>query len=133
MIFERLDAASQPDEAAAAFENFLSGLPAGVQLFALFEANPQLIDLIIDIVGSAPALAEHLGRNSAVLDAVLGGDFFADWPGLGELRADLAKAMAAVDGYEGKLDTARRFMKEWHLVFCKPFQDIEFCFRPWLR
>ncbi len=40
----------------------------GVQLFSLFEANPQLIDLIVDICGTAPALSAYLSRNSAVLD-----------------------------------------------------------------
>ncbi len=59
------------------FDGFLAGLPAGVQLFSLFEANPQLIDLIVDIAATAPALAHYLSRNAGVFDAVIGGDFFA--------------------------------------------------------
>jgi glutamate-ammonia-ligase adenylyltransferase len=38
-----------------ALDGFLSGLPSGVQIFSLFEANPPLVDLIIDIAGTAPA------------------------------------------------------------------------------
>ena len=49
-ILRRLRAAEKPQEAVLAFDGFLSGLPAGVQLFALFEAYPKLIDLLIDIV-----------------------------------------------------------------------------------
>ena len=50
-------------------------------MFSLFEANPQLIDLLVDIVGTAPVLAQYLSRNAGVFDAVIAGDFFADWPG----------------------------------------------------
>ena len=33
-----------------ALDGFLAGLPAGVQIFALFEANPTLVELIVFIV-----------------------------------------------------------------------------------
>lgn len=114
LVLRRLDRAPNPDEALHAFDGFLSGLPAGVQLFSLFEANPQLIDLIVDILATAPALGRHLARNSSVLDAVIGGDFFAAWPGLEALRADLSEVMSEVGDYERKLDAARRWAKEWH-------------------
>ena len=55
------------------FDRFMAGLPAGVQLFSLFEANPQLIDLIAEICAVAPSLAQHLAGHSRVLDAVLDG------------------------------------------------------------
>ncbi|MFO7757388.1 MAG: glutamine-synthetase adenylyltransferase, partial [Roseovarius sp.] len=42
-ILNRLARTAQPDEALLAFDGFLAGLPAGVQVFSLFEANPQLI------------------------------------------------------------------------------------------
>ena len=97
-----------------AFDGFLSGLPAGVQLFSLFEANPQLIDLLIDIVGTAPALARHLSRNAQVFDAVLAGSFFADWPGVEALCAALGDVLSRESDYENKLDATRRWAKEWH-------------------
>ncbi len=113
-LLARLQKAANPAEALAQFDGFLSGLPAGVQLFSLFEANPQLIDLIIDICTTTPALARHLSRNSQVLDAVLGGTFFEPWPAGATLERELATKLAAVDDYERKLDTARRWKKEWH-------------------
>jgi glutamate-ammonia-ligase adenylyltransferase len=97
-----------------AFDGFLAGLPAGVQIFALFEANPQLVDLIVDIAATSPALALYLSRNGGVLDAVIGGSFFAAWPSLGELTAGLSAHLADIPDYERKLDGARRWMKEWH-------------------
>jgi len=113
-IMARLQKAGQPLEALVQFDGFLAGLPAGVQLFSLFEANPQLIDLIIDICATAPALARHLSRHSQVLDAVLGGSFFEDWPGAEALEQELSAVLAALDDYEHKLDAARRWNKEWH-------------------
>lgn len=113
-ILTRLNAAAQPDEAFAAFDGFLAGLPAGVQLFSMFEANPQLLDLIIDIATTAPQLAQHLSRNSGVLDAVIGGAFFGPWPGVDGLSDSLSHSLNTVEGYEGKLDVVRRWAKEWH-------------------
>ncbi|NOD29235.1 glutamine-synthetase adenylyltransferase [Ruegeria atlantica] len=113
-LLSRLAKTAKPDEALLALDGFLAGLPAGVQLFSLFEANPQLIDLLIDIVGTSHALASHLSRNASVFDAVIGGSFFADWPGQEALQAELTQALSEETDYETQLDLARRWCKEWH-------------------
>ncbi|MEP3333880.1 glutamine-synthetase adenylyltransferase [Sedimentitalea sp.] len=113
-LLARLGRTSKPEEALIALDGFLSGLPAGVQLFSLFEANTQLIDLLVDIVGTSPALAGHLSRNAGVFDAVIGGDFFSDWPGIDALEAELTRLLRDELDYETQLDTARRWNKEWH-------------------
>ncbi|MCV2880901.1 bifunctional [glutamine synthetase] adenylyltransferase/[glutamine synthetase]-adenylyl-L-tyrosine phosphorylase [Actibacterium sp. XHP0104] len=113
-ILTRLQKAAKPDEALAAFDGFLEGLPAGVQIFSLFQANPQLIDLIVNIAATAPELARYLSRNAGVLDAVIGGDFFADWPGVEALTEDLTGQLSVLGDYEKELDAARRWNKEWH-------------------
>ncbi|MCV6594594.1 MAG: glutamine-synthetase adenylyltransferase [Silicimonas sp.] len=112
-LSKRLAAATHPDEALSNFDGFLKGLPAGVQLFSLFEANPQLLDLVVDIVDTAPALGRHLARNAQVFDAVLGGQFFADWPGQAALLAELTGKLTALDDYEKKLDLTRIWTREW--------------------
>ncbi|WP_170325233.1 glutamine-synthetase adenylyltransferase [Ruegeria arenilitoris] len=113
-LLSRLSKTAKPDEALQALDGFLSGLPAGVQLFSLFEANPHLIDLLVDIVGTSHALAGHLSRNAAVFDAVIGGSFFDDWPGQAALQAELSQALEQEADYETQLDYARRWCKEWH-------------------
>lgn len=118
-LLSRMARSGHPDEALSRFDGFLSGLPAGVQIFSLFEANPQLIDLLADICGSAPGLAAYLTHHPAVLDAVLGGSFFSPWPGAAGLRADLERVLQAAlngpgGGYEAALDGARRWAHEWH-------------------
>jgi [glutamine synthetase] adenylyltransferase / [glutamine synthetase]-adenylyl-L-tyrosine phosphorylase len=113
-LLRELSRAANPDEALVALDGFLAGLPAGVQIFALFEANPTLIELIVDIAGSAPALARYLSRNASVLDGVIGGSFWGDWPGMAGLRGDLTSRLGLAGDYEARLDMARRWMKEWH-------------------
>ncbi|AFO87868.1 glutamine-synthetase adenylyltransferase [Phaeobacter inhibens] len=113
-LLARLSRTAQPAEALVALDGFLAGLPAGVQLFSLFEANPQLIDLLIDIVGTSGTLASYLSRNSSVFDAVIGGSFFDDWPGREALGQLLAAALAQEEDYETQLDATRRWCKEWH-------------------
>ena len=113
-VLTRLMRAANPAEALLPFDCFLKGLSTGVQLFSLFEANPQLIDLIVDVCGTAPGLASYLSRNAGVLDAVIGGSFFAPWPGAAALTTMLAAQLADLPDYEHQLDEARRWVKEWH-------------------
>jgi glutamate-ammonia-ligase adenylyltransferase len=80
----------------------------------LLKANPQLADLLIDIVTTSPMLADHLARNSGVFDAVIGGDFFSDWPGQEALTQMLATSLDGEADYEARLDGTRRWAREWH-------------------
>lgn len=112
-LLHRLTQSTRPEEALTNFDGFLRGLPAGVQIFSLFEANPSLIDLLADICATAPGLATYLSRHSGVLDAVLDGQFFAPWPGAAVLTQSLHTLLDPLD-FEAQLDTARRWQKEWH-------------------
>ena len=112
VLLERLGRAAHPDEAIAEFDRFLSGLPAGVQVFSLFRANPHLLDLIAEICAVAPRLAGHLGRAPGTLDALLSQDFFEPLPGVSDLAADLAGWIGTESDYERVLDIARRWARE---------------------
>ncbi|WP_299632432.1 glutamine-synthetase adenylyltransferase [uncultured Roseobacter sp.] len=113
-LLARLAQSSRPEEALVTFDGFLRGLPAGVQLFSLLEANPQLTDLLIDVTGTSPELAQYLSRNAGVFDAVIAGDFFTDWPGQSGLERLLRQRLDAEADYEARLDATRRWSKEWH-------------------
>lgn len=113
-IERRLMRSSRPAFALAQLDGFMRKLPAGVQLFSLFDANPQILDLLMDICSTAPALAEYLSKNTGVLDAVLSGQFFEPLPDeAGYLRL-LQDALADVDDYEAALNMIRRWQKEQH-------------------
>ncbi len=124
-LLRRLKEAARPPEALAAFDAFLGGLPAGVQLFSLFEANPGLLRLLLDVCAASPALARYLARNAGVLDAVIGGAFFAPWPGQDALEAELAALLARGPDYEAALNAARAWAKEhWFRVGVHHLQGL---------
>ncbi len=100
------------DSAFLAFDKFLSGLPAGVQLFSLLKANPRLLDLLATILGSAPRLAEQLSRRPKVLDAVLDPGFFGAMPGESEIRQLIATGLPAGLPLDEAADRARVIGKE---------------------
>ena len=100
------------DLAFLAFDKFLGGLPAGVQLFSLLKANPRLLDLLATILGSAPRLAEQLSRRPKVLDAVLDPGFFGAMPTAGEMGQVIASAMPPGVPLDEVADRARVVGKE---------------------
>ncbi len=111
-LLEALSRTVDPDAAFVNFDRFLTGLPAGVQVFSLLLANPRLLLLVAEVAGSAPRLAEYLGRHVGVLDALIDPGFLSRTPTQEELKDRLASELARAPGYEGALDAARRFAKE---------------------
>ena len=105
-------ATAHPDTAVLRFDQFLSLLPAGVQLFSLFHANPGLFSLVADIMAEAPFLAESLAQRPALLDAVLAAEFSAPLPERAGLAEDLAGVLSGARDFEDTLDLIRRWSNE---------------------
>jgi glutamate-ammonia-ligase adenylyltransferase len=105
-------ATTAPDTALGRFDAFLSRLPAGVQLFSLFHANPGLLRLVADIMAEAPLLAENLAHHPALLDAMLNEDFLAPLPRLAALATELNEMIGAARDFEDTLDLLRRWANE---------------------
>jgi glutamate-ammonia-ligase adenylyltransferase len=105
-------ATPHPDAALRRFDQFLSHLPAGVQLFSLFHANPGLLALVAEIMAGAPRLADHLAQHPAFLDSVLTQGFFAPLPDLAGLSAELDQVMTGLRDFEDALDRLRRWAGE---------------------
>ena len=108
-LLKALAGTADPDAALLRFDQFLGGLPAGVQLFSMFQLNPHLLDLIAEIIGIAPRLARHMSAHPNVLDSVLADDFFGDLPDAAELRGELDGVLDHADYFEAKLDASRRW------------------------
>jgi len=99
-------AAADPAHAAARLDTFLVDLPAGVQFFALIEANPKLLPLLGRLLGIAPVLADALARRPALFDALLARDGFDDLPGRAALVGELTAAVGNATS-EQRLDRTR--------------------------
>ncbi|WP_246116884.1 bifunctional [glutamine synthetase] adenylyltransferase/[glutamine synthetase]-adenylyl-L-tyrosine phosphorylase [Denitrobaculum tricleocarpae] len=111
-LLKALGETAQPDFALAKFDSFLAGLPAGVQLFSMLHANPTLLDLIAEIMGGAPVLADQLSRNSGLLDCVLTPGFFDPVLGREELEADLTSVLNQARDFQDVLDFSRRWAND---------------------
>jgi [glutamine synthetase] adenylyltransferase / [glutamine synthetase]-adenylyl-L-tyrosine phosphorylase len=98
---------ADPDLALATFDKVIADMPAGVQLFSLLAANPSLLRLIADIMGTAPRLARIIGRRPRLLDAVLDPGFFGAVPTAAKLRELVGAALAEAPDYQEALDRAR--------------------------
>jgi len=107
-LLDALAATGAPDAAFARFADFFGGLSTGVQVQALFLAQPKLLELIVRVMAIAPALARTLARRPATLDALLDPAFFAP---LGPLEA-VPPALGGAEGFEAAMDAARRLHRE---------------------
>jgi glutamate-ammonia-ligase adenylyltransferase len=116
-LLRALGATPDPDSAFRAFDQFLEALPAGVQLFAMFQTNPQLLDFMADVMGEAPRLAQALARAPQMMDGLLSAEFMAPPPKLNVLARELARALSqaaplAEGGFEDVLTLSRRWVHE---------------------
>ena len=100
------------DAAFRRFAVFFAGLNSGVQVQALFLAQPKLFDLVVGVMAFAPRLARTLGRYPAALDSMLDARFTRaideDSGLVDQMRADAA----AAPDFETALDAARRVHRE---------------------
>ena len=111
-LLDALAASADPDAGFAQFDRFISRLTAGVSLFSMLLANPQLLKRIAEICGCAPRFADYLASSPRVLDALLDPEFLNGTLRPEEIKANLAQQLAAAGDYEEKLDAARRVAKE---------------------
>ncbi len=103
---------ANPNATLGRFDRFLSNLPTGVQLFSMLKARPQLLELLAEIMGSAPRLANYLAENSSVVDAMTSAEFLAAPPALTALRREFAEDLDAALDLQDILDFTRRRVKE---------------------
>ena len=106
-ILTALGHQNQPDTTFGRFDTFLSSLPGGVQLMALFEHNPALIERLAGLLGAGPSIAEHLAHHPAALEGLLSpGDGPADPGALLSVRLKDAREL------EDEIAIVRRTVRE---------------------
>jgi glutamate-ammonia-ligase adenylyltransferase len=111
-LLEALSHTAQPDLALATFDRFLAELPSGVQLFAMLRNNPALLELVADIMGTAPRLARLVSHRPRLIDAVLDPGFLGELPTPEALQAIVRAQLDQARSYEDCLDRARQTGQE---------------------
>ncbi len=111
-LLDAFSKTAQPDAALLNFDEFLKTMPTGVQLLSLFYANPGLLDLVAEIMGTAPRLASYLSHNPSLFDAVLSAGFFEPLPGPDILDNELTEALEQARDFEDILELSRRWAND---------------------
>ena len=94
------------------FDAFLKGLPSGVQLFAMLRSNPGLLDLLAQIIGTAPRLSHELGQKPRILEAVLDPSFFGPLPSREQLMQQASDLVPPDLPLDEAMDRMRVFARE---------------------
>ena len=87
-----IDAFAHAPDPAAAFarlDRLVALIPSGVNFFRLIDGAPHVRDLLIDILGHAPTLAEALAARPALLDRLVDQSALGPLPGADDLVAEL--------------------------------------------
>jgi glutamate-ammonia-ligase adenylyltransferase len=101
-----------PDAVLVKFDDFLSRLPSGVQLFSFIKAQPWLLELLAQIIGMAPFLSSQLSRNPMMLDAVLNAEDFKNNSSLNDLTKSLDEQLLLARDLQDILDHTRKWVNE---------------------
>ena len=116
MLLKTLGESGQAEAGLAAFDRFLAGLPGGVQLFALLQANPHLMELLLRILTAAPLLAAELTRRPRLFAALIEGDLTGPLPTRAQ-HAQGLKRLAPLDlPFDEVLDRARIYVSEQKFI-----------------
>ncbi|MEP9388803.1 bifunctional [glutamine synthetase] adenylyltransferase/[glutamine synthetase]-adenylyl-L-tyrosine phosphorylase [Mesorhizobium sp. KR9-304] len=111
-LLEAFGKTKKADKALVRFDQFLAGLPAGIQLFSLLQSNPSLLKLLATIMGAAPRLAGVITRRPHVFDGLLDPALLSELPDRDYLAGRLAVFIDTAAGYEEVLDRLRIFAAE---------------------
>src|SRR5690606_7130866 len=106
-LLQTLAGSGNADEAMARFDNFLSRLPSGVQLFALLRNHERLRTLLVGLLASAPRMAEAVIHRAHVMDGLID-PAFADQVRRREVLLDKIEGFFAdARDYQDVIDRAR--------------------------
>jgi glutamate-ammonia-ligase adenylyltransferase len=110
-LLEAAHATGAPDAAFNRFSDFFARLSSGVQLQALFLAQPKLFELVVEVMAFAPRLASTLARRPAAIDAMLDAAFMEPIDLVDDeplFRAGVERAQ----GFEAAMDAVRVLQRE---------------------
>ncbi|MCX8102093.1 MAG: bifunctional [glutamine synthetase] adenylyltransferase/[glutamine synthetase]-adenylyl-L-tyrosine phosphorylase [Geminicoccaceae bacterium] len=110
-LLEALTRHTDPDHAFRLFDEFVSGLPAGVQFFSLLRANPRLLDLLTDLMGAAPRLAKHLASQADLFEQLIQPDFFEPLPEPEPLERELLARLGDARDLQDTLELSARWAR----------------------
>lgn len=111
-LTEAFGAAPAAMDALNRFDDIVCKLPSGVNFFRLLEARPGLTQILAQLLGHAPALADQLGRRPELLDGLIDASAFEPAGSVEELVAEFGRAEREDEDYQLLLDRVRHKVNE---------------------
>lgn len=111
-LLKSLSQTTNPGQAFNRFDSFISELPSGVQIFSLFHSNPAILDMVAEIMGNAPRLADWLTRRPILLDGVISDTPDLEQETLDDFGHSLDANLAQANDFQDILDIARRWAND---------------------
>jgi glutamate-ammonia-ligase adenylyltransferase len=112
-LLEDVARTDNPNATLVLFDHFLTNLHGPARLLPLLRQNPELITLIVLVLGSAPRLGETLARHPQVMDALVDPSFFGALPDEIELGRRFDAALTQSRHDEDLLERIRMFGLEY--------------------
>ncbi len=95
------------DLAFQRFDNFLDRLPSGIQLFALLRSHADLRELLVQLLASAPRMAEAVIHRAHVMDALIDPAFADEVSRRAVLVGKVDAFLGEARDYQEVIDRAR--------------------------
>jgi glutamate-ammonia-ligase adenylyltransferase len=112
-LVDQIAKTDNPGATLVLFDHFLANLLGAARLLSLLRQKPDLIALIMLVLGIAPRLADTLARNPQVMDALVDPSFFGTLPDDAEFTRRLDAALAQSQYDEDLLERIRMFGLEY--------------------
>ena len=112
-FLDQVGRTDNPHATLVLFDRFLANLHSPARLLSLLRQNPNLIALIMLVLGTAPRLADTLARNPQAMDALVDPSFFGALPDDAELGKRLDTALGQSRYDEDLLERIRMFGLEY--------------------
>ncbi|MGB6998816.1 MAG: bifunctional [glutamine synthetase] adenylyltransferase/[glutamine synthetase]-adenylyl-L-tyrosine phosphorylase, partial [Pseudolabrys sp.] len=112
-LLEDVARTDNPNATLVLFDHFLTNLHGPARLLPLLRQNPELITLIVLVLGIAPRLGETLARHPQVMDALVDPSFFGALPDEIELGRRFDAALTQSRHDEDLLERIRMFGLEY--------------------
>jgi glutamate-ammonia-ligase adenylyltransferase len=106
-LLQTISEAGNPDDALRRFDDFLSRLPTGVQLFSLLRNHENLRSLLVSLMASAPRMADAVIHRAHVMDGLIDPAFVDDVRRKEVLLGKIEAFFADARDYQDVIDRAR--------------------------
>lgn len=117
-----------PDLALENLATFVSSVGARTSFLLLLQENPGTLRMVVELFGTSQFLANAFIRRPELLDSLVRADLVRVHRPLSELLAELHSLLVAAEGFEGALETMRRFRNQEFLRI--GINDVQGLLRP---